>query len=145
MEKSIGSIVREARKERGYSQKDVGALAKTSYTVVCHIEKDRFCYGESTLTRVASVLKLDINTLLKIRKHQYTTPQIQMQEMMCEMIDEWYGKWKNRIIDNDSPHRLGIAKEELKQMLCSPYDLTKQKIFDEIHEGILQNRLTNRS
>jgi len=140
MEISIGSIIRKARKERGMSQKEVGALASISHVLICHIECDRFFYSEESLKKLASTLDLDINHLLDLRKNQYTTPQVQIQEMIAEKIDKWYIKWKDRIVDNGKQHRLGIAKEELKNMLCTPYEESTNKIFDMIHEDILNNR-----
>lgn len=34
------------------------------------------------------------------------------------IIDEWYFDWKERMTDNHKPHRLGFAKEDLKQRLA---------------------------
>lgn len=35
-------------------------------------------------------------------------------EVILEIIEFWYLDWKNRITDNDIPHKLGFAKEDLK-------------------------------
>jgi hypothetical protein len=37
---------------------------------------------------------------------------------ICFIIGEWYVKWKRTItVDPESMHRLGYAKEDLKEML----------------------------
>jgi len=36
---------------------------------------------------------------------------------MAIIIDNWYFSWKDRMTDNEVPHRFGFAKEELKQRL----------------------------
>lgn len=39
-----------------------------------------------------------------------------MNEMdIAEIIDIWYLEWKSKITDNNLPHRLGFAKEDLKK------------------------------
>jgi hypothetical protein len=40
------------------------------------------------------------------------------EEFICFQIGEWYLRWKDKITDNET-HRLGLAKEELKKMLCT--------------------------
>lgn len=37
------------------------------------------------------------------------------QDKVCYLIGEWYLKWKSQF---KGEHPLGIAKEELKQILC---------------------------
>lgn len=37
-------------------------------------------------------------------------------DFICYQIGEWYLKWKQRIAPGE--HRLGVAKEELKEMIC---------------------------
>lgn len=41
----------------------------------------------------------------------------EQRDYICYMIGEWYLRWKNKITDNDNPHRLGIAKEQLKEFI----------------------------
>lgn len=44
----------------------------------------------------------------------------QQQDWICFQIGEWYLTWKNKMVSNGGPniHRLGVAKEQLKTMLC---------------------------
>ena len=43
----------------------------------------------------------------------------EQQDWVCEVIADWYLKWKGCITTNPhETHRLGYAKEELKAMLC---------------------------
>ena len=36
----------------------------------------------------------------------------------CEIIGEWYMRWKDKITNEGSTHRLGYAKEDLKDRFC---------------------------
>lgn len=36
---------------------------------------------------------------------------------LAELIGEWYVEWKEKITDNKIPHRLGFAKEDLKNRI----------------------------
>lgn len=44
---------------------------------------------------------------------------------ICEIIDWWYLDWKKRITDDSSPHRLGVAKEKLKEIFSTHSQLGK--------------------
>jgi len=46
-------------------------------------------------------------------KPQFTPLQL---EYICSQIGDWYLKWKRNITTGE--HKLGIAKEELKVMIC---------------------------
>lgn len=41
---------------------------------------------------------------------------------ICYLIGEWYLFWKNKIVDNGCMHRLGVAKKDLKMMICEDTD-----------------------
>lgn len=36
---------------------------------------------------------------------------------LATLIDMWYFEWKDKIVDNQLPHKLGFAKEDLKKRL----------------------------
>jgi len=43
-------------------------------------------------------------------------------EQECELIyliDDWYLSWKTNMTDDGHQHRLGVAKEELKDLILS--------------------------
>jgi len=43
----------------------------------------------------------------------------QQVEFICYQIGEWYVEWKNQLVDYDNKqHRLGYAKEALKERIC---------------------------
>ncbi len=44
-----------------------------------------------------------------------TTQQI---DHICYQIGEWYLQWKGQLTDPYVPHKLGFAKEQLKEMIC---------------------------
>jgi len=53
-------------------------------------------------------------------KPKFTAEQI---DYICYQIGDWYLKWKGNITTGQ--HRLGIAKEELKVMICGYEPLTE--------------------
>ncbi len=42
----------------------------------------------------------------------------EQQDWVCGEIGEWYLDWKRKITEKDGTHRLGFAKEDLKNRLC---------------------------
>jgi len=43
----------------------------------------------------------------------------QQVEFICYQIGEWYVQWKNQLVDYETKtHRLGFAKETLKERIC---------------------------
>jgi hypothetical protein len=43
----------------------------------------------------------------------------EQQDEICEIIGDWYLDWKNGLINwHDKTHRLGYAKEQLKERIC---------------------------
>ncbi len=43
----------------------------------------------------------------------------QQVDFICYQIGEWYLEWKNQLVDYDNKqHRLGYAKELLKEKIC---------------------------
>lgn len=44
----------------------------------------------------------------------------EQQDEICYLIGEWYLEWKHKILsDHPGQHRLGVAKEQLKDMICN--------------------------
>jgi hypothetical protein len=54
---------------------------------------------------------------LLAEQKSFTPAQI---DFICFQIGEWYVNWKERIIVDlkEGTHRLGYAKEQLKEMIC---------------------------
>ena len=50
----------------------------------------------------------------------------EQQDAICYLIGEWYLEWKSRISVDGGQHRLGLAKEQLKYMICES-SLDKEK------------------
>jgi hypothetical protein len=64
----------------------------------------------------------------------------EQQDYLCEVIGEWYLKWKGKITPNHQPHSLGIAKEELKAMICGYYHNDfLEKMLDITDDGEQQD------
>ena len=64
---------------------------------------------------------LDVQKLIenKIDSQKYKIQFTHEQEdFICYQIGDWYLKWKSCIANKDGTHRLGIAKEDLKNMIC---------------------------
>lgn len=49
---------------------------------------------------------------------KFTQEQV---DWICYQIGEWYLDWKTAIAEPGVPHRLGYAKEKLKEMICPEY------------------------
>lgn len=49
--------------------------------------------------------------------NDFTEPTISQKQIVAELIEEWYIKWKDRMTANGEPHSLGFAKEDLKAKL----------------------------
>lgn len=43
---------------------------------------------------------------------------IEQEEWLCEAIDHWYLEWKVKMTSGRTSHNLGVAKEQLKDILC---------------------------
>lgn len=41
-------------------------------------------------------------------------------DYLCAVIGDWYLHWKGQLVSKDEPgaHRLGVAKEHLKRIIC---------------------------
>lgn len=61
---------------------------------------------------------------------KFTNEQI---NWICYQIGEWYLDWKNNIVvsnTNGTQHRLGYAKDELKNMICGDHkEIPIEKTF----------------
>lgn len=58
------------------------------------------------------------------------------QDHICYVIGEWYLKWKEKDISS----HFGLAKEELKKMICDTVPGDFHKSWDEYQrKGILEN------
>lgn len=44
----------------------------------------------------------------------------EQQDYICEVIGDWYVHWKGQLVTELKPgeHRLGVAKEHLKELIC---------------------------
>jgi hypothetical protein len=75
---------------------------------------DELTCAISTMEMVCPYLK-ERNIELDRIQNTFTPEQI---DHICYQIGEWYVDWKVRITDKGIPHKLGIAKEKLKTMIC---------------------------
>jgi len=60
-----------------------------------------------------------LNVVLIVESIMNNRPRFTQEQVdyICYQIGDWYLKWKGNITTGQ--HRLGIAKEELKSMICS--------------------------
>jgi hypothetical protein len=59
------------------------------------------------------------------KKHEgVQSLSIDEQNEICAIIGDWYLRWRDVLVDyKHQTHKLGFAKEELKEMICgSPED-----------------------
>ena len=62
---------------------------------------------------------------------------LQQEIQICEIIGDWYSDWKRKLVDyGNKGHRLGYAKEELKERICRSPDE-----WEEIEKKESKNRL----
>lgn len=55
----------------------------------------------------------------------------QQVDFICYQIGEWYLEWKNQLVDYDNKqHRLGYAKELLKERICGEEYYTLEDEYD---------------
>jgi transcriptional regulator with XRE-family HTH domain len=60
----IGKLIREARKEKGYSQEDFAAAAQMGRTYMGRIERGEQNLSIQSLIKIALTLKVDLVALL---------------------------------------------------------------------------------
>jgi hypothetical protein len=53
--------------------------------------------------------------VLMKKEIKFTPEQI---DFICWQIGEWYLNWKKCMTPDRTPHKLGLAKEQLKTMIC---------------------------
>lgn len=65
MDQSFGKSIREARRNKGYSQRDLAALVEVDYTYLSKLENDRADYPpkEDVIRALAHHLELDAEEL----------------------------------------------------------------------------------
>lgn len=64
----------------------------------------------------------------------------EQEDWICHQIGEWYLEWKNKITDRQE-HRLGYAKELLKERLCaSSIPSTENLVAKALLERCLFNK-----
>ncbi len=106
-------------------------LYKWYVEIIRRINKLKECDGESNeLRETIHELEETLSTLevscpdLKPTYDRRTAIQksftYEQRDFICYQIGEWYLEWKSRIIvDSESgTHRLGYAKEMLKELIC---------------------------
>jgi hypothetical protein len=45
----------------------------------------------------------------------------EQEQWLCALIDFWYVKWHKKLVPPDNTHQLGIATEQLKELLVKYY------------------------
>lgn len=68
----IGKLIREARKEKGYSQEDFAAAAQMGRTYMGRIERGEQNISIQNLIKIAITLKVELATLLPSLKELKT-------------------------------------------------------------------------
>ncbi|UUZ93358.1 helix-turn-helix domain-containing protein [Paenibacillus sp. P25] len=63
--KNIGARVRDIRKEKGFSQEQLGELAGVHYSYIGAVERGEKNFTMTTLGKIAAALKVDVLELLR--------------------------------------------------------------------------------
>lgn len=100
MSQTFGKRIREARQNKGYSQRDLAALVKVDYTYLSKLENDRAEYApkEEVIKSLAHHLELDAEELIylagritsedaKVVQELAKTYQKQMPVLLRQMLD----------------------------------------------------------
>ncbi len=116
--KSLGQIIRDARKVKKMSQQEVASIINVSHVYLSNIERNNQC-SYSVLERICMALDMDYEKYSKMKTHWYNPPHEHSQFQMCNIIDKWYLDWESQLGKGSS--RFAFAKEQLKDLLCSPY------------------------
>ena len=66
-------------------------------------------------------------------KPEFTREQ---EDWICYQIGEWYLEWKDKIVDGSALHKLGIAKEHLKTILCDKEKFVDNDYFKKFEKQI---------
>jgi transcriptional regulator with XRE-family HTH domain len=64
--RSIGDLIREARKNAGWTLRELAAKVAVHYTYISDIEKDRRIPSETVLSNLAKQLNLDLDKVMAI-------------------------------------------------------------------------------
>jgi transcriptional regulator with XRE-family HTH domain len=64
MEKTIGQAIKDARKKKGLTQKQLGEKIGYSRTYLADLEGDRYNPGWEMVRKLAKELKINLNSLL---------------------------------------------------------------------------------
>lgn len=62
----------------------------------------------------------DMKSMYERRKLIMDSLTYEQKDHICYMIGDWYCEWQGKMWVNDKPnqHWLGVAKEQLKSMIC---------------------------
>lgn len=83
---------------------------------------EKYAGPESNLYADCGYILVDVLTnCLEDAQYQvcdYMPFTIKQRDQICYQIGDWYFKWKSQLTDPYVPHRLGVAKEQLKTIIC---------------------------
>lgn len=67
----------------------------------------------------------------------------EQEDWICYVIGDWYLDWKHRIVLEGGTHRLGIAKEHLKKMLCEKTKFIdwKERLLNDLRRMMKKRNL----
>ncbi len=83
---------------------------------------EKHCGPEESLYPRGAYIIVDVLTAC-LEEAQYQVVNYQpftykQIDHICYQIGDWYLLWRGGLTDPDVPHRLGVAKEQLKTMIC---------------------------
>ena len=84
---SIGQKIKEARKSRGLTQKQLAALIGVSPGAICNYEKNFSSPGEDIILRLMSALEIDANFLYGDLVNEMRARQRPVSETEAELLD----------------------------------------------------------
>ena len=86
MDNTFGLVIRQARRENEYSQRELAKLVGVDYTYLSKLENDHAGYppSEDVIQSLANCLRLEVNTLKKLAGRINADDQKMFKELVKE-------------------------------------------------------------
>ena len=91
MQRTFGQIVRDYRKDKDLSQKEIAALIPMNQSNYCKIELDKQEPSLYQLKRISEILEVSVDKLLDIQKPSVSLDKIKdLQKTLDSLFDKFF-------------------------------------------------------
>jgi uncharacterized protein YhaN len=115
-----GERLEKMRTEQQAERERLEAIAKeqAEKEAAINAEERRIAKLKEESERPAHII-IDESKPVEIDTFKNSLFNPEQMDWICYQIGEWYLEWKNKLVNyDDRTHRLGYAKEQLKEMIC---------------------------